>query len=63
MFARGSIEVLVTDIHGIQVELGFTADSRFLDRWFPTRSTSSIPGVVILREERHTGHKIPTSTR
>ena len=36
LFARGPIEVMVTDIQGTQVKLGFTADPRFL----------------ILREER-----------
>ncbi len=36
LFARGPIEVMVTDIHGAEVKLGFTADPRFL----------------ILREER-----------
>jgi len=44
LFARGPIEVMVTDIQGTQVKLGFTADPRFL----------------ILRQERRTDHKIPS---
>ena len=47
LFARGPIEVMVTDIQGTQVKLGFTADPRFL----------------ILRQERRTDRKNPTTTR
>ena len=47
LFARGPIQIMVTDIQGTQVKLGFTADPRFL----------------ILRKERRTDPKIPTATR
>ena len=47
LFARGPIQIMVTDIQSTQVKLGFTADPRFL----------------ILRQERRTDRKNPTTTR
>ena len=43
LFARGPIQIMVTNIYGAQVKLGFTADPRFL----------------ILRKERRTSRRDP----
>ena len=66
LFAGGLIEVVVTSVNGVQVKLGLNADPRFLDRWFRTRATSSIPGVVarrirILRQLLPALRYLPTS--